>query len=87
MNERFEPLSIHGADRTAIEVALTAPGSKARNERGALSIAKFKSLGHQVWKEGDPVPTTFPSSIRPSVAQLEDFQLGGDLSPEAVSVG
>jgi hypothetical protein len=51
MNEDFEPLEIHEAQRTAIVRALTAPGSRARNERGALSVSKFKSIGWQVWPE------------------------------------
>lgn len=45
----FEPTAIFEAKRKAIEAALQAPGSKARNERGALSVSKFKSLGKQVW--------------------------------------
>jgi hypothetical protein len=49
MDEHFIATSIWEADRTAIEGALPAPGSKARNERGALAISKFKNLGRQVW--------------------------------------
>ena len=49
MNERFEVRWIYEAEREAIEAALKAPGSKARNERGALSLTKFKSIGRQVW--------------------------------------
>lgn len=49
MNELFEPLAMYEAERAVIEEALTVPGSKARNERGALSVAKFKSIGKQVW--------------------------------------
>ena len=49
MNERFEVRWIYEAERGAIEAALKAPGSKARNERGALSLTKFKSIGRQVW--------------------------------------
>lgn len=45
----FEPMSIYEAPRATIEAALRAPGSKARNERGALSVSKFKSIGRQVW--------------------------------------
>lgn len=53
MDERFEPQAIYEADRTSIEAALTRPGSKARNERGALAITKFISIGHQVWAASD----------------------------------
>jgi hypothetical protein len=43
------PVAIHEAARSAIEAALRAPGSKSRNERGALSVSKFKAIGRQVW--------------------------------------
>lgn len=49
MDELFEPYAMYEADRAAIEAALLRPGSKARNERGALAITKFKSIGFQVW--------------------------------------
>ena len=49
MDELFELRWIFEAERPAIEAALKAPGSKARNERGALALAKFKSIGRQVW--------------------------------------
>jgi len=39
---------IYEADRPAIEAALTKPGSNARNERRALSIRKFTSIGRKV---------------------------------------
>lgn len=49
MDQQFMPVSIWEAERAAIEVALLAPGSKARNERGALAVSKFKRIGRQVW--------------------------------------
>ncbi len=49
LDENFEPLRMIEASRQAVEEALLAPGSKARNERGALGIAKFKSIGTEVW--------------------------------------
>lgn len=49
LNARFEPVAIFEADRAPLESVLMKPGSKARNERGALSISKFKSIGTQVW--------------------------------------
>ncbi|MEW8073539.1 MAG: hypothetical protein AB2826_24270 [Candidatus Thiodiazotropha sp.] len=51
MDEMFEPQAMYEAQRYAIEKALTAPGSKARNERGALAISKFISLGVKVWPQ------------------------------------
>lgn len=49
MDEDFEVTEIYEADRTAVERALRAPGSRARNERGALSVNKFKSIGTLIW--------------------------------------
>ena len=49
MDEKFSPVVIYEADRAAITEALQRPGSKARNERGALAITKFRSIGRQVW--------------------------------------
>ena len=50
MDEDLEVLSMYEAERPEIEKALLAPGSKARNERGALAVSKFKAIGHEVWK-------------------------------------
>ena len=50
MDEDLEVLSMYEAERLKIEEALLAPGSKARNERGALAVSKFKAIGHEVWK-------------------------------------
>jgi len=44
LNEDLEPIEIYEADRAQIAQAILAPGSKARNERGALSINKFISI-------------------------------------------
>jgi len=49
MDEDLEVQSIYEAARQEIERALLAPGSKARNERGALAVSKFKAIGHEVW--------------------------------------
>ena len=49
LDEYFEPRVIYEAERDAIEAALTKPGSRARNERGALAVAQFRSIGRQVW--------------------------------------
>jgi hypothetical protein len=51
MDEDLEVLSIFEAARPEIERALLAPGSKARNDRGALAVSKFKAIGHEVWKQ------------------------------------
>lgn len=49
LDEHFEPVSVYEADRPAVEAALAAPGSRARNERGALSVSRFKAIGRRVW--------------------------------------
>jgi|SRR5690606_15624317 len=54
MDEDFEVSSIYEAGRPSVEAALSAPGSKARNERGALSISKFKSIGRLIWPREVP---------------------------------
>jgi len=45
----LEPKAIYKAPRAKIEEELTRPGSKARNERGQMSYAKFKKIGKLVW--------------------------------------
>lgn len=45
----LEPTVIYEAQRHDITEALTKPGSKARNERGQLSVSKFKSIGTVAW--------------------------------------
>ena len=49
LNGDFEATAIYRADRSAVRAALLAPGSKARNKRRQLSIAKFKTIGRRVW--------------------------------------
>jgi len=49
MDECYNATAIYEADRKPIIAALKAPGSKSRNERGALGIIKFKAIGKQVW--------------------------------------
>ena len=49
LNMDFRAIGIWQAEREAIAAAIAAPGSKARNERGALSVSKFKSIGCKIW--------------------------------------
>lgn len=53
MGEDLVATEIWEADRVAVVRALSAPGSKARNERGALAVSKFKSIGRLVWPKED----------------------------------
>jgi len=50
LNENFDATAIYEADRQNILAALSTPGSKARNERGALGVAKFKAIGRLRWR-------------------------------------
>lgn len=52
LDHNFEATEIYEAQRPAIVAALAAPGSKSRNERGALSVSKFKSIGTLRWRRG-----------------------------------
>ena len=49
LDEDFNPVELYEAERKDIEEALLKPGSKARNERGALAVSKFKSISKLVW--------------------------------------
>jgi len=50
LDHNFDALEIYEAQRPEVVAALTVPGSKARNERGALSVSKFKSIGTLRWR-------------------------------------
>jgi hypothetical protein len=50
LDQDFDAFEIHEADRPAVVAALTALGSKARNERGAMGVNKFKSIGRLRWR-------------------------------------
>jgi len=49
MDEDYNATEIIEAERRAVTRALTAPGSKSRNERGALGVTKFRAIGRRVW--------------------------------------
>jgi hypothetical protein len=50
VNQNFDAVEIYEAERDAVVSVLTAPGSKARNDRGAMAVSKFKSIGKLRWK-------------------------------------
>jgi hypothetical protein len=53
LDEMLVCQEIWEGDRSDVEAALLAPGSRARNERGALAISKFKAIGRLRWhKDG-----------------------------------
>jgi hypothetical protein len=50
LDHDFEATAIYEAPREAIVNALNKPGSRARNERGSLSVSQFRSVGFLRWK-------------------------------------
>lgn len=50
LDENFDATHIFEASREQVTKALLEPGSRSRNERGALSIGKFKSIGRPLWE-------------------------------------
>lgn len=62
----FEATAIYEASREAVLAALTEPGSKARNERGALGVAKFKAIGAVRWKRVSEAQQSSPAGSQPA---------------------
>jgi hypothetical protein len=50
LDQNFDATVIYEADRAPVIAALTAPGSKARNEKGALAVSKFKAISRVKWQ-------------------------------------
>lgn len=50
LDANFDAVEIYEAERAAVVEVLTAPGSRARNERGAIAVSKFKSVGRLRWR-------------------------------------
>ena len=51
MNRFFEPWAMYEACLADVEEELKKPGSRARNERGSLSVRKFISIATKLWPE------------------------------------
>lgn len=49
LDGQFQPTEMWEASRAALEDALAKPGSRARNERGQLSVSQFKARAKRVW--------------------------------------
>lgn len=49
LDEDYDAFEIWEAPRKAVELRLTAPGSKARNERSSMGVSQFKSVAKLVW--------------------------------------
>jgi hypothetical protein len=45
----FNAFAMYEASRAQVEAALTLPGSKARNERGALAMRQFMAMARLRW--------------------------------------
>ena len=45
----FNAFAMYEASRAQVESALTLPGSKARNERGALAMRQFMAMARLRW--------------------------------------
>lgn len=50
LDENFDATEIYEAPRAAVLAAFAAPGSKARNVRGALSVRTFENIGKVRWR-------------------------------------
>lgn len=50
LDHEFNATEIWEAERDAVITTLTAPGSRSRNERGALGVSKFKAIGKIRWQ-------------------------------------
>lgn len=74
LDRDFNATAIYEASRGSVARALLAPGSRARNERGALAVSKFKAIGTQVW----PVPPN---------QRLQPAARGGNLSAPRLNRG
>lgn len=51
LDANFDAVEMYEAERPAVVEVLTAPGSRARNERGAMAVSKFKSIGRLRWRK------------------------------------
>lgn len=54
LDSEFNAFAMYEASRAKVEDALTLPGSKARNERGALAIRQFMSIATLRWARHSP---------------------------------
>ncbi|MCM7886070.1 DUF6998 domain-containing protein [Enterobacter sichuanensis] len=51
LDENYDAFAMYEASRDVVVAALQAPGSKSRNERNQLGIAKFKSISSLRWSK------------------------------------
>lgn len=48
-NGTLDPVEIWEAPFSSVLARLAEPGSKSRNERGALAVSDFKRIGSKIW--------------------------------------
>jgi len=68
LDENFDAAEIYEAERSTVLTALSVPGSKARNERGALSLNKFAAIGKLRWRRPN-LRHRWPYSINLAASQ------------------
>lgn len=61
----LDATEIHEADRDAVVAALIRPGSRACNERGALSVSTFRRIGRPVWRRPTARDRVGPQPVGP----------------------
>jgi len=61
LDSEFDAMAIYEADRADVIDAITKPGSRARNERYALSVSGFRSIGTLRWRR-----SLTPSALPPT---------------------
>lgn len=49
MDENYEPVEIHEADREVLVETLNDPSASKRTARGMISVARFKIIGRMLW--------------------------------------
>ncbi|WP_409286904.1 DUF6998 domain-containing protein [Pseudomonas guariconensis] len=49
LDAEYNAYAMYEATREAVEVLLTKPGSKSRNERGSLGISQLKAISVERW--------------------------------------
>ena len=64
LDENFDATEIHEADWKKVIAALTAPGSKARNERGALAAELKSAYADRIGKGRWTVVSSWTGSCR-----------------------
>jgi len=52
LDQDLRALEMYEAPRSKVVRELRKPGSKARNERGALSVSQFRRISQRVWPRG-----------------------------------